>query len=319
VVTKFYRIILGKGNAYAAQAFNEGWVGVDYDIREDLTGQLPEEWTEFNKAFIPKLQDQTPSLLKTTAGMYCGATWTTCKGIQIGDIVVSPDGTGKYRLGRVSGDYVFAQDDVLPHRRPVEWLENFISKTACTNALQKSLSVPPAVISLGSYVDELDRLMRNDPAFGLIATDSSVEDPLAFALEKHLEDFLVSNWALTPLGQTHDILEIDNVQVGQQFQTDTGPLDILAKSKNGDELLVIELKKGRASDAVVGQIQRYMGFVMTELAEPHQSVKGVIIALDDDKRVRRALLAAPNIEFYRYEINFSLQKVDIPSSKKTGT
>ncbi|MDE0975626.1 MAG: endonuclease NucS, partial [Candidatus Nanopelagicales bacterium] len=309
----------GKGNAYAAQAFNEGWMGVDYDIREDLTGQLPEEWTEFNKAFIPKLQDQTPSLLKTTAGMYCGATWTTCKGIQIGDIVVSPDGTGKYRLGRVSGDYVFAQDDVLPHRRPVEWLENFISKDACTNALQKSLSVPPAVISLGSYVDELDRLMRNDPAFGLIATDSSVEDPLAFALEKHLEDFLVSNWALTPLGQTHDILEIDNVQVGQQFQTDTGPLDILAKSKNGDELLVIELKKGRASDAVVGQIQRYMGFVMTELAEPHQSVKGVIIALDDDKRVRSALLAAPNIEFYRYEINFSLQKVDIQSSEKTGT
>ena len=318
-MTKFYRIILGKGNAHAAQAFNEGWMGVDYDIREDLTGQLPDEWTEFNKAFIPKLQDQTPSLLKTTAGMYCGATWTTCKGIQIGDVVVSPDGTGKYRLGRVSGDYVFAQDDVLPHRRPVEWLENFISKTACTNALQKSLSVPPAVISLSSYVDELDRLMRNDPAFGLSATDSSVEDPLAFALEKHLEDFLVSNWALTPLGQTHDILEIDNVQVGQQFQTDTGPLDILAKSKNGDELLVIELKKGRASDAVVGQIQRYMGFVMTELAEPHQSVKGVIIALDDDKRVRRALLAAPNIEFYRYEINFSLQKVDIRSSEKTGT
>ena len=44
-------------------------------------------------------------------------------------------------------------------------------------------------------------------------------------------------------------------------------MDILAISKDKSELLVIELKKGRASDVVVGQIQRYMGFAQYELAE----------------------------------------------------
>ena len=46
----------------------------------------------------------------------------------------------------------------------------------------------------------------------------------------------------------------------------TGYMDILAISKDKSEFLVIELKKGRASDEVLGQIQRYMGHVKTELA-----------------------------------------------------
>ena len=37
---------------------------------------------------------------------------------------------------------------------------------------------------------------------------------------------------------------------------------------------------------------------------------GVIIALDDDKRIRRALQIAQGIDFYRYEVKFSL----IPAS-----
>ena len=78
--------------------------------------------------------------------------------------------------------------------------------------------------------------------------------------------------------------------------------------KDKKEILIVELKKGRASDSVVGQIQRYMGYVLQELAEPHQKVKGIIIALDDDQRIRRALAVAPNIEFYRYQVSFKLEK-----------
>ena len=49
-------------------------------------------------------------------------------------------------------------------------------------------------------------------------------------------------------------------------------MDVLAISKDKSELLVVELKKGRASDVVVGQIQRYMGFAKYELAEVNQTV-----------------------------------------------
>jgi len=71
---------------------------------------------------------------------------------------------------------------------------------------------------------------------------------------------------------------------------------------------VVDLKRGRASDSVVGQIQRYMGYVAQDLAETGQSVRGVIIALDDDVRIRRALAVAPGIDIYRYEISFRLKK-----------
>ena len=72
--------------------------------------------------------------------------------------------------------------------------------------------------------------------------------------------------------------------------------------------LVVELKRGRVSDNVVGQIQRYMGFVKEELAEPNQIVKGVIIGLEEDLRIRRALSVTNNIEYYRYEVSFKLNK-----------
>ena len=54
----------------------------------------------------------------------------------------------------------------------------------------------------------------------------------------------------------------------------------------------------------------HMGFVRETLAEDSQEVKGVIVALEDDLRTRRALSVTPNVEFYRYHINFTLTKVD---------
>lgn len=51
-----------------------------------------------------------------------------------------------------------------------------------------------------------------------------------------------------------------------------------------------------------------MGHVKEELAEDGQVVKGVIIALEDDLRIKRALSVTNNIEFYRDNVSFSLVK-----------
>ena len=79
-------------------------------------------------------------------------------------------------------------------------------------------------------------------------------------------------------------------------------------SKDKKHLLVVELKKGRASDAVVGQTLRYMSYVQDELAEEGQTVQGAIIAHEDDPRIRRALAMTPSIVFYRYQVSFKLVK-----------
>ena len=118
----------------------------------------------------------------------------------------------------------------------------------------------------------------------------------------------MSNWGQLDLAKKYQIYEEDGEMVGQQYETDTGPIDILAVSKDGKELLVIELKKGRASDSVVGQALRYMGYIKDQVAEKDQVVKGLIIALDDDLRIKRALLMVQNIEFCTYKMHFSLLK-----------
>ena len=45
-----------------------------------------------------------------------------------------------------------------------------------------------------------------------------------------------------------------------------------------------------------------------QLAEPNQKLKGAIIALEDDQRIKRALSVTSNISFYRYQISFKLLK-----------
>lgn len=305
----YYRVMLGKKHMYAAECFSGGFIGADFGIDQDLTGRLPDEWREFNREFIPIYLASHPDKTKIGAGLACGALWTVSKGILKGDIVLCPDGTGSYRVGEVTGDYAYDADGVLPHRRTVRWMTQTVARTAMSEDLRNSSGSIGTVSDISAYRGELEKLLESGSgAPVLVTTDPSVEDPSAFAMESHLEEFLVQNWGQTELGKDYDIYQEDGEEVGQQYQTDTGPLDILAVSKDKKRLLVVELKKGRASDAVVGQALRYMGYVKEELAEVGQEVRGAIIALEDDKRIRRALASLNHIEFYRYKIDFKLVK-----------
>ena len=305
---KYFRIMLGKKSVHAAEGFADNFIGANFDINENLAGELPEEWREFNKVYIPKFLAGHPDKTKIAAGLACGFLWTISKGIQKGDIVLCPDGSGHYHIGEVTGDYYHAPGQILQHRRPVHWFEKTIARSEMSEALRNSSGSIGTVSDITKYSEELERLVGGETKPTLISTDETIEDVTTFALEKHLEDFLVSNWKQTELGKHYQIFEEDGEIIGQQYPTDTGPIDVLAISKDKKEILIVELKKGRASDSVVGQIQRYMGYVLQELAEPHQKVKGIIIALEDDQRIRRALAVANNIEFYRYQVSFKLEK-----------
>ena len=305
----YYRVMLGQGHAFAAECFAGGFIGVDYEMPMDLTSNLPEEWRAFNAQFIPIYMAGHPGKSKVAAGLACGTLWTVAKGIKTTDDVLCPDGSGRYRIGEVVGDYFYQPGGALPHRRPVKWLDEAIDRPDMSDPLKASTGSYGTVVNITGYRDEIEKLIAGLPATSAVVSDEGiVEDSAAFAMESHLEDFLVQNWSKTDLGKQYDIFSVDGVPVGRQYMTDTGPLDILAVSKDQKRLLVIELKKGRASDAVVGQTLRYMGYVREELAESAQVVEGAIIALDDDQRIRRALSVAPNIAFFRYQVSFNLVK-----------
>ena len=87
--------------------------------------------------------------------------------------------------------------------------------------------------------------------------------------------------------------ELVNEIRGLSEETTTGVHRLYERVKNG------------TLPIVMGQIQRYMGHIKNNLAGD-MDVKGLIIALEDDKNLRDALSVAPNIKFMKYEVSFKL-------------
>jgi len=303
----YYRIILGRKNSCAEQCVRESFIGGDFSIEQDL-GKLPDDWKNFKHALIPAFRAKHPEQSKIAAGLGCGSLYTIVKEIKEGDIVLSPNGSGSYLIGEVLNGYSYHPGDVLPHRRAVRWHSETFERSAMSTLLQNSSGSIGTISNMTKHAGELEQLITGKLPVSLISDYKLVEDPVVFELEKQLEDFLVQNWKQTELGKNYDIYQEEGQIIGQQYRTDTGKIDILAQSKDKKEWLVVELKKGRASDEVVGQVQRYMGDVSEEIAEDGQKVRGVIIALDDDLKIRRSLKVAPDISFYRYQVNFALLK-----------
>ena len=102
----------------------------------------------------------------------------------------------------------------------------------------------------------------------------------------------------------------DGEDFGQQYDTDIGRIDILAYNRIEKAFVVIELKKGRESDAVVGQVARYMTWVRLNLCRDGQTVRGLIICTTSDARLRHAVMAVPGLELRHYQVDFRLLSVE---------
>lgn len=163
-------------------------------------------------------------------------------------------------------------------------------------------------ISESEIEADLDRVLNyyQEATNSEVSNPSSLVNQGAFYLEKQLEDFIIDNWDSTELGNQYDLIVEEGELKSQQYRTDIGQIDILAKDKKTGSYVVIELKKGQTSDDTVGQIARYMGWVEDELGD--KSVKGVIIAQSFDKKLQYALKRVSGVEVFIYEINFRLKE-----------
>ncbi|MBP6965140.1 MAG: DUF1016 family protein [Armatimonadetes bacterium] len=139
-------------------------------------------------------------------------------------------------------------------------------------------------------------------------TSTGVTPPgQAFGLERHLHEFLVDNWAGTELASEWDIYSEDGDRLtGIEYPCAVGYIDILCRHKTQTRWLVIELKRGQTSDATVGQVLRYMGWVGKELASADEKVEGLVIAHSGDNALKYALSPLPNVRLMLYEVEFRL-------------
>ena len=165
----------------------------------------------------------------------------------------------------------------------------------------REISSVELLSDLSSIVDEYKTCLDIE-----LKDESSDISKGLFYMEHQLEDFIIDNWNETQFGKKYNLIEEDGVLKSQQFRTDIGPIDILAKDKETDDYVVIELKRNQTSDDTVGQISRYMGWVQENLH--NDTVKGVIVCGKYDEKLFYAQKIIPNIEVFLYELNFSLKE-----------
>jgi len=160
---------------------------------------------------------------------------------------------------------------------------------------------------VSSPVDSVDteELLDVDTDADTLASPAIKAPSLTFPLEKYLEEFLISNWDNTVFGDTLSLHSEDD-EDATQYSMAVGRIDILARDKSNGDWVVIELKKGKHADSVVGQVLRYMGWVKKHKAKDGQQVRGIIITGAPDDKIKYAMLATQNISFYTYRVNFEL-------------
>ena len=153
--------MLGQESKYAKDCYNGNFIGIDYQIIEDLTGKLPDNWREFNEKYIPIYLSNHPGKSKVAAGLACGFIWTISKGVQNGDIILSPDGWGKYYVGEVVDNYSYHAEEILPHRRIMKWYTKMIDRTEMSEALKGSTGTGNTVTNITRHAQEIENLISN--------------------------------------------------------------------------------------------------------------------------------------------------------------
>ncbi len=139
-----------------------------------------------------------------------------------------------------------------------------------------------------------------------ISNDEQNAQLPVFSLEYQLRDFLATNLNTISVNGKKLRLFVDPVgRDGVEFQTDVGFIDVLAID-NAGAFYVFELKRGRSSDYVLGQITRYMGWVKQTIGR-NVDVFGVIVSKEINSQLRYAASVVPNIHLFEYEINFQLK------------
>ena len=245
-----------------------------------------------------------PKLPLATHTLVTNMLWAFWHEIKVGDTIVARRGRkALVGIGRVTGpaSYSPGRNPACNHPNvlPVQWDSSSgpVSFDSLVFAMHTVWELPADRWEIVANATTLSPHTET----GMAATKEATE----FALERYLEDFLVTNFKSIFKGSLKIYGDQEEAE-GQQFSTDVGFIDILATDTATGDFVVVELKKGRPSDQVVGQTLRYMGWVRSNLCPPTHNVRGLIICRDSDPKLTYALQMVPNIELRHYRVDFTL-------------
>ncbi|WKZ32339.1 MAG: endonuclease NucS [Thermodesulfobacteriota bacterium] len=247
-----------------------------------------------------------PDKPQATKSLYANMIWAFYHEIKPGDIVIARRGRKILAaIGKVSRSAFYT-----PGKNPIHYHSHFIEVAWQDFPRDKVFStVVFPMHTLTEFSEEqFHNLLEGSGIQFQPDVSAAIEDLNAFVLEKYLEDFIVSNFDTIFKGELK-IYEDEEGNDGQQYATEIGPIDILAVDPTSKAFVVIELKKGRPSDSVIGQVLRYMGWVKQNLCAANQAVKGLIICRDPDPKLSYALEMTKNVLVRYYSVSFKLREV----------
>ncbi len=157
-----------------------------------------------------------------------------------------------------------------------------------------------------SDVDNALKIYKKVKKLGITIPDFKIkEDEFKTVIvdEKILEDFLEKH--ITELESDLKLLKD-----GRQFPTVSGPIDLLAKDSKGN-YVIIELKKGRIADKVIGQVSRYAAYVGNNLTTMNK-VRAIIVGKNIDRNLClsvQVLRFNCNLYEFDYKVKFERKSV----------
>lgn len=135
---------------------------------------------------------------------------------------------------------------------------------------------------------------------------------VAILTEKALEEGLVREWPHTGFAELGVELARPEKhgRPGRQVLTPVNAIDLLGYRPDRREWWVIELKHGRPSDNVVGQVSRYLQWVAEECAGPGETARGAVIARDADAKLRYAIRANPRLSLWTWDDGLRVSRIE---------
>lgn len=131
--------------------------------------------------------------------------------------------------------------------------------------------------------------------------------------EKAFEEYLEQNWRKTPFARMGITLSQRDRHgyPGRQVLTPVSTIDLLGFQRKEHCWWVFELKRRNTGDVVVGQISRYLGWILQNRASNHEHAVGAIIAPKINPKLRYALKANPKLSLWTYDSSFVIKRANI--------
>lgn len=292
-----------KDNPELLEKVDEGYVAIGWK-GIDLTKENDKE--KIKKTLIGYIDEKS---IPMTAGQMYRFGYEAKKD----EYVILPiSGSDIVKIGIFSDSILLRDnsfDEHYVHVRKVEWLKD-VPRSDFSQKTRNTIGSFTSFCTGGDHVEtEVVALLTGKNITQRTVGDEQdvAEEEMEFALEKFLEEFLMENWDKINFGEDLTIYSDKDGNPGNQYRAgDCGNIDILAQDRKGN-FVIIELKKGRKTDAVVGQVLRYMGWVRKNLAKKEQDVRGLIIVGEKDAKLEYSISeVSDKVSLKVYKINFSL-------------